>query len=381
MNLKTSKNIIETLQEANVNFFAMLPCERVKQLYNLITRRFRHVSLSREEEGVGICAGAYLAGAKPAMLVQSSGIGNMINALCSLTMTYQMPLLILVSWRGVYKEKISAQVPLGKKLPKILKTININYSVIKDPEDIPQIGEAATESYGNNAIHAALLNPKIWDKETSKANSEDDTEEGSKNFCYAKYEETELPKRALTRFEILQVAAPYLERKIVVCNLGAPCKELYSIKHQKSNFYMLGSMGLVSSIGFGISLFTSKNVVVIDGDGSLLANLGTLSTIAVAKPKNLTILAIDNGVHGTTGNQPTATSFCVDLESTAKGLGIEKTHKAASRKEVLSVLQGLGDGPNFVHILAKSGNANVPDVPLSPLEIKRTVIEALKNEA
>ncbi len=381
MNLETSKNIIETLQEANVNFFAMLPCERVKQLYNLITRRFRHVSLSREEEGVGICAGAYLAGAKSAMLVQSSGIGNMINALCSLTMTYQLPLLILVSWRGVYKEKISAQVPLGKKLPKILKTININYSVIKDPEDIPQIGEAATESYGNNAIYAALLNPKIWDKETSKANSEDDTEEGSKNFCYAKYEETELPKRALTRFEILQVAAPYLEGKIVVCNLGAPCKELYSIKHQKSNFYMLGSMGLVSSIGFGISLFTSKNVVVIDGDGSLLANLGTLSTIAVAKPKNLTILAIDNGVHGTTGNQPTATSFCVDLESTAKGLGIEKTHKAASRKEVLSVLQGLDNGPNFVHMLAKPGNANVPDVPLNPLEIKQNVIGALKNEA
>jgi len=381
MNLETSKNIIETLQEASVNFFSMLPCERVKQLYNLITKRFRYVSLSREEEGVGICAGAYLAGAKPAMLVQSSGIGNMINALCSLTMTYQLPLLILVSWRGVYKEKISAQVPLGKKLPKILKTININYSIIKDPEDIPRIGESIRETYKNNAIYAALLNPKIWDKETSKANSEDDTEEGSKNLCCAKHEETEIPKRALTRFEILQVAAPYLEGKIVVCNLGTPCKELYSIKHQKSNFYMLGSMGLVSSIGFGISLFTSKNVVVIDGDGSLLANLGTLSTIAVAKPKNLTILAIDNGVHGTTGNQPTATSFCVDLESTAKGLGIEKTHKAASRKEILSVLQGLGDGPNFVHILAKPGNANVPDVPLSPLEIKRNVIEALKNEA
>jgi len=380
MNFETSKNIVETLQEVGLNFFTMLPCERVKQLYSLITKNFRHISLSREEEGVGICAGAFLAGAKPAMLVQSSGIGNMINALCSLTKTYQLPLLILVSWRGIYKEKIPAQVPLGKKLPKILSALDIGCSIIKDREDIPQIGEAASEAYGNNAIYAVLLNPIIWEEEISIDNNEADVREERKEICSIEHEKKPL-KPVLTRYEILKAAVPYLEGKIIVCNLGTPCKELYSIKHQKSNFYMLGSMGLASSIGLGISLFTAKDTVVIDGDGSLLTNLGTLSTIALAKPRNLTILAVDNGVHGTTGNQPTATKFCVDLELTARGLGLEKTYKAASREEILSVLQSLKGGPNFVHILAKPGNANVPDVPLAPLEIKQNVIEALKNEA
>jgi sulfopyruvate decarboxylase subunit beta len=380
MTNETSKSIIETLRKAGVNFFAMLPCERVKQLYNRITEDFRHVLLSREEEGVGICAGAHLASAKPAMLVQSSGIGNMINALCSLTKTYQMPLLILVSWRGVYKEKISAQIPLGKNLPKILSAIDVGYDIIRSIEDISRIGETAIKAYENNAVHAVLLNPVIWNKENSTNNKEAELKAESKDFYPARHERKSL-RPILTRFETLEVAAPYLEGKIVVCNLGIPCKELHSIKHQKSNFYMLGSMGLASSIGLGISLFTSKDVVVIDGDGSILTNLGTLSTIALAKPRNLTILTIDNGVHGSTGDQPTATSFCVDLELTARGLGLEKTYKAASRGEIFSILQSLNDGPNFVHILAKPGNANVPDVPLNPLEIKRNVIEALKNEA
>jgi len=378
MIFETSKKIIEILQEVGANFFTTLPCGKVKQLYDLVTKNFRHIPLSREEEGVGICAGAYLAGAKPAMLVQSSGTGNMINALCSLTKTYQMPLLILVSWRGVYKDKIPAQAPLGKNLPKILSAINISYSVIEDQNDIPHIREAAREAYQNNVIHAVLLNPIIWGKGVDTSNNQAAVREERKRF-YSERREKKSLKPFLTRFEILKVAASYLEGKIVVCNLGTPCKELYSIKHQESNFYMLGSMGLASSIGLGMSLFTSKNVVVIDGDGSLLANLGTLSTIALAKPENLTILAVDNGVHGTTGNQPTATSFCVDLELTARGLGLEKTYKVASQKDISTVLQGLDDGPNFVHILAKPGNANVPDVPLSPLEIKRNVVEALKK--
>jgi len=381
MSFEISKNIVETLEETGVNFFTTLPCEKVKQLYNLITKHFRHISLSREEEGVGICAGAYFAGAKPAMLVQSSGVGTMINALCSLTKVYRLPLLILVSWRGVYAEKIPAHIPLGKKLPKFLSAIDISYSIIKDQEDISHIGKDAIEAYENNMIHMFLLHPTIWSEETSIISDEANIREESKIFCSAKYEEIKPLKPTLTRLEILRVIASYLEGKIVVCNLGIPCKELYSIKHQKSNFYMLGSMGLASSIGLGISLFTSKDVVVVDGDGSLLMNLGALSTIASAKPRNLTILAIDNGVYGSSGNQPTATSFCVDLELTARGLGLEKTYKGASREEIISVLQGLNDGPNFIHILAKLGNANVPNVPLTPLEIKRNVMEALKDDA
>jgi sulfopyruvate decarboxylase subunit beta len=142
---------------------------------------------------------------------------------------------------------------------------------------------------------------------------------------------------------------------------------------------MLGSMGLASPIGLGISLFTQKKVVVIDGDGSLLMNLGALSTIAREKPSNLTVLAIDNGVHGSTGNQLTATACGADLEVVARGLGFERTFKETDPRRLLPLLQDLLEGPNFVHIIAKAGNSEAPNVPLTPDEIKNNVMEAIKS--
>ncbi len=120
----------------------------------------------------------------------------------------------------------------------------------------------------------------------------------------------------------------------MVSNLGWPSKELYDIKHQPSNFYMLGSMGMATPIGLGISLTSSKEVVVIDGDGSLLMNPGTLATAAYAAPKNLTIIAIDNGAYGSTGNQPTLAGVCSDLEVVAQGFGFKKTVKVWNAEQI-----------------------------------------------
>ncbi len=365
--------ISQILKDSGVNFFAIHPCEKVAGLYNLISKDFKHVSLAKEEEGVGICAGAFLAGAKPAMLIQSSGLGNMPNALCSLTQTYQMPLLVLASWRGIYQEGIVAQIPLGKSIPKLLEAINVNYTIIEDSDNLPLIANAANECYQQNKAHVVLLSPKL-SAQQEKIPYDATCTNRKQTISFRK---TTFAKPVLTRFEILQCIAPFLKDKIVVCNLGIPSKELYSICHQKSNFYMLGSMGLASSIGLGLSLFTPKEVVVIDGDGSLLANLGTLSTIAKEKPKNLTIIAIDNGAHGSTGNQPTATASCVDLEKVARASGFKKTCKEANPKRLLPTLQKVGSGPNFVHLLAKPGNSTVPNVPLTPEEIKRNVQEAI----
>ena len=98
----------------------------------MVAAGFRHVPLTREEEGVGICAGAALSGRRPAMFVQSSGIGNMINALLSLTAFYELPLALFVSRRGVYKEKIEAQFPMGLKLPGILSGAGIGWTEINE---------------------------------------------------------------------------------------------------------------------------------------------------------------------------------------------------------------------------------------------------------
>jgi sulfopyruvate decarboxylase beta subunit len=187
------------------------------------------------------------------------------------------------------------------------------------------------------------------------------------------------PDPTLIRYDIIKALAPYLEGKAVVSNLGWPSKELYAIKHQTSNFYMLGSMGMATPIGLGIALASSKEVVVIDGDGSLLMNPGTLATAAYTAQKNLTIIAIDNNAYGSTGNQPTLAASCVDLEAVAQGFGFRNTIKISTEGELAKVMQHQQEGPAFVHVLAVPGNKDVPNIPVHHLEIKKQVQEFLRG--
>ncbi len=362
------ERVIQAMKSSGIDFVASLPCEKVRVLLELLPEHFKHVPLTREEEGVGICAGAALAGAKPAMLIQNSGLGNMVNALASLTKYYRFPLALLISWRGIYKEKIEAQKAMGYYAPRILSALEIKYEEVHEPEQLSAIEPALRETYEKNEIRAVLFSPKVW--ETSELKGK---EISVKRRIGAIMVKTKKVQPKLTRFQMLKIAASYLDGKTVVCNLGFPCKELYAAKHQRSNFYMLGSMGMTSAIALGIALNSKKEIVAMDGDGSLLMNPGTLATIAQTAPKNLTILAIDNAAYGSTGNQPTATGRFVDLEHVARGFGIRNTYKVASKSELIDVFENLGSGPNFIHAVAKPGNAELPNVPLSAEEIKHNV--------
>src|SRR5512139_2681556 len=123
----------------------------------MVGQSFDHLPLTREEEGVGICAGAALAGRRPALFVQSSGLGNMINALLSLTQFYELPLAIFVSRRGVYQEKIEAQFPMGQRLPVILAGAGIAFSEISAREELGLVGCGLEKAYNTNRIHAFLM--------------------------------------------------------------------------------------------------------------------------------------------------------------------------------------------------------------------------------
>ncbi len=315
------------------------------------------------------------------MFVQSSGIGNMINALLSLTQFYELPLAIFVSRRGIYKEKIEAQLPMGQRLPRILSGAGIGFTEINVADDLKSIDRELPEIVRWNSVHAFLLNPAVWEgSECGPRDAKDrmhdtrgTTDDKNKTIHHAS------PSPILTRYDIIKTIAPYLENNAVVSNLGWPSKELFAIRHQSSNFYMLGSMGMAAPVGLGIALTTKKGVIVIDGDGSLLMNPGTLATAASLAPKNLTILAIDNGAYGSTGNQPTLTGTCVDLERVAQGFGFRNTVKAASGTELIDAMTRLRSGLTFIHALAVPGNKDVPNIPIHHLEIKKSVEEFLRK--
>ncbi len=402
---RPEEELINILKKNRVDFTASLPCEKIKTLLEMLPTAFQHVYLTREEEGVGICAGASLANRRPVMFVQSSGIGNMINALLSLTAFYQFPLALFVSRRGVYQEKIEAQLPMGQRLPGILSGAGIMWTELNTIDDLKKVEQELQEVYSNSRIHAFLMSPKVWEGSNCgsrrPAPSGDECERASlapnafecdcarvgcagRSDCGmkgAKKSSQSGPwtldpassSPSLTRYDIINLAAPYLEGKVVVSNLGWPSKELFSVRHQPSNFYMLGSMGMATPIGLGIALTSKKKVIVIDGDGSLLMNPGTLATAASLAPRNLTILCIDNGAYGSTGNQPTLTGSCVDLEHVARGFGFVNTVKVAAADKLVNVMKQPPKELTFIHALAVPGNKDVPNITTHHLEIKRQV--------
>ena len=373
------ESLLKTLAGAGVDFVSTLPCEKIKALLLKATRLGVHVPLTREEEGVGISAGAALAGRRPAMIIQSSGLGNMMNALLSLTGFYSLPLAIFISRRGIYKEKIAAQVPMGKATPKLLKAAGIAYTEINREEDILRVERPLKDAYKRGEIHAFLLSPAIWEPCPEE---ETDSIKGKG----PRLSPIECPggRRKLPtfkRFEIISIISPFLKRNAVISNLGFPSKELYHVLDQPSNFYMLGSMGMATPIGLGAALSTSKRVYVIDGDGSILMNPGTLATAALMSPENLTIICIDNGVYGSTGGQPTPTASMTDLSVVAAGFGIKNVSVVSDEKEIISSFRSKRKGPHFIHILARPGNASVPDIPLSAEEIKNRFRVFLRGAA
>ncbi len=133
----------------------------------------------------------------------------------------------------------------------------------------------------------------------------------------------------MKRADALQAIYPELEDRIVVTIMGAVAAELYTLGHRHNFFYLEHAMGLASSMGLGIALSMPENqVIVLDGDGSLLMNLGTLSTMARYKPGNLLHIVFDNESLLSVGGFPTATSTGTDLAGIARASGVPRVIQA-----------------------------------------------------
>ena len=184
----------------------------------------------------------------------------------------------------------------------------------------------------------------------------------------------------MIRYEILKGIAPILRNQLVVCNIGIPSQELFAIDDQPTNFYMLGTMGLASSIGFGLAHAQPKPVIVIDGDGSVLTNLGTLPTIANNPASNFVLLIVDNGSYGSTGDQPTYTGKKTSLAGMAEAAGCERVVECQA-EDTGRVLQDALDAGEMTVIVCKceSGNAKMPVITMDPVVIRDRFMSAVQS--
>ena len=184
----------------------------------------------------------------------------------------------------------------------------------------------------------------------------------------------------MIRSEILREIAPILRDQLVVCNIGLPSQELHMIDDQPTNFYMLGTMGLSSSIGLGLALAQPKTVISIDGDGSVLTNLGTLPTIANNVADNYILLIIDNGSYGSTGDQPTYAGKKTKLEAVAAACGCENV-VTCQAEDTGKVLQAAIDSKKMTVIVSKceSGNIKLPVITMDPVVIRDRFMKAVAS--
>ncbi|HVQ43142.1 MAG TPA: thiamine pyrophosphate-dependent enzyme, partial [Vicinamibacterales bacterium] len=144
----------------------------------------------------------------------------------------------------------------------------------------------------------------------------------------------------MTRLEATRSMTAWFGDRAVIASLGHPAYDLFAAGDRPANFYTWGSMGLASSIGLGLAMAQpDKRIVVLDGDGSLLMNLGSLATIGWVKPKNLVVIVWDNGVYGTTGGQDTATVHGTNLAGAATAMGIGNVTTAETIEGLSHVLE------------------------------------------
>jgi thiamine pyrophosphate-dependent acetolactate synthase large subunit-like protein len=166
---------------------------------------------------------------------------------------------------------------------------------------------------------------------------------------------------------------PHLRDEVCVCSNGFMSRAVYGARDTEACFYMIGSMGLASSIGLGIAMVKpDRRVLVFDGDGNVLMNMGTLATIAVAAPGNLLHLCFDNAAHASTGAQPTI-SDRVRLEEMARAAGYRWAGRVETPTELAEVLPSLlaRQGPVFLLVRIALGPPGPPGprVPYTPAQM------------
>jgi thiamine pyrophosphate-dependent acetolactate synthase large subunit-like protein len=183
----------------------------------------------------------------------------------------------------------------------------------------------------------------------------------------------------MTRLDATRLLVAALDREPIIASLGHPAYDLFAAADRPENFYTWGSMGLASSIGLGLAMVQPDlRVVVLDGDGALLMNLGSLATIGWTRPSNLVVIVWDNQVYGTTGGQDTATAHGADLEAVARALGAAATATVHTEAELeAAFVRSKTEAGPWVIVARVSESRPVVKPPLDCVFIKQRFMAAI----
>jgi phosphonopyruvate decarboxylase len=319
--LINTKMFGEELKKMGFHFFSGVPCSFLKNLINYAINDCDYVAATNEGEAVAIAAGAYLAGEKPVVLMQNSGLTNAVSPLVSLNYPFRIPVLGFVSLRGEPGIPDEPQHELmGCITTQMLDLMEIKWEYLSaDFEQAKKQLMLAQSWIENNQSFFFVVKKNTFAKEPLMAQKQ---RSNLNVLKVGKTKDDQLP----TRIETLKLINSLKDHKTIqLATTGKTGRELYEVEDAPNNLYMVGSMGCVSSLGLGLALTKKdKDIVVIEGDGALLMRMGSLATNGYYAPQNMLHILLDNNTHDSTGGQSTV-SHNVNFVDIAAACGYSKS--------------------------------------------------------
>jgi phosphonopyruvate decarboxylase len=389
-----ARDFVEAARERGFDWYAGVPCSFLTPFINYVLQddSLHYLSMANEGDAVALIAGVALAGAPGAAhrrgitMMQNSGLGNAVSPLTSLTWTFQLPQLLIVTWRGQPGISDEPQHALmGPITPSLLETMQIPWELFPTTAEAiaPALDRAIAHMEGVGRPYALLMQKgsvapfglsagagvpaarrsMASSSAASSASSSPPPNPGSR------------PTRQDALREVVAQTPP--ASTAVLATTGFCGRELYAIADRANQLYMVGSMGCVTPLALGLALARPDlQVLAIDGDGAALMRMGALATVGAYGPANFRHLLLDNGAHDSTGGQATV-SAAIAFADVASACGYAAAIESDQVARISSWLRAPpGDGPAFARLLLRTGTPDgLPRPSMTPVQVKRRFMQ------
>ena len=376
-----ARQFVEAARERGFDWWAGVPCSFLTPFINYVLQdpSLRYVSMANEGDAVALIAGAALGGRRGVSMMQNSGLGNAVSPLTSLTWTFRLPQLLIVTWRaqpGVHDEPQHAL--MGPITPRMLETMEVPWELFPaETADIgPALDRAVAHMDSTGRPYALVMQKGTVAPFALQA--------GSGVAARARGGLTLEPLRLepaarASRQEALQevIARTPVNTTAVLATTGFCGRELYAVEDRPNQLYMVGSMGCVTPLALGLALARPDlRVVALDGDGAALMRMGAFATLGAYGPGNLVHLLLDNGVHDSTGGQATV-SPRVSFAEIAAACGYASSLETDDVSRIGAWLSEPPlHGPRFARLFTRPGSPDgLPRPSVTPIDVRSRLMQ------
>jgi phosphonopyruvate decarboxylase len=384
-----ARHFVEAARERGFRWYAGVPCSFLTPFINYVLQdpSLHYVSMANEGDAVALIAGVALAGDAGAphgrgiAMMQNSGLGNAVSPLTSLTWTFRLPQLLIVTWRaqpGIADEPQHAL--MGPITPAMLEIMEIPWELF--PTESAQIGpalERAIAHMDQNGRPYALVMQKgsVATHPLKPGIGTISSRSGVTAASQAAHNPAADARSSRQDALRAVVAGTSAESTVLLASTGYCGRELYAIDDRPNHLYMVGSMGCVLPLALGLALARPDiRVIALDGDGAALMRLGAFATVGAYGPPNLWHLLLDNGVHDSTGGQATV-SPRVSFAGIAAACGYASAFETGDLGRISSwLMERPVDGARFARLFIRPGApSELPRPSVTPVEVKTRLMQ------